>query len=475
MSNKQTLADRFIHPSQRASSKVYTNAKMLVNVSLLTSLFTFLYALICLTIGFKLGVYLMILDVVGFLSVAFLVSRNVNLLVLSNLYIGIGTFAIYYLITFTGGLYSPVISWIIATPILALLVVNRGSAITWCLIMLLGILFFTYLEVFEITPESEILEEWNFVASIAVLVGLMLLIFIITLIFEKEKTKAMFEAYGKNNELTKVIKELTKIKNRLAIGHENIKKKNTQLVEQQRKIVAQKEKLKSLNEDKDYIIEVLAHDLKEPLNSIDGLLDLIVKDNNPLSQNQRECIDHIQKTNTKSRKLLSKILISGELDNKKVKVSPERTELCELIQNTIDTYLKTAHKKEIKIVRHCNKIEIPMITDVVLVTQIFQNILSNSIKFSPKNSTVSIVIEQMEKNVKIEFIDQGPGIAEHEKELLFDKYSKLSTKPTDGESSFGLGLSLVKRYSDLLGAKIWYESKEQNGANFTLLLPLKLK
>lgn len=475
MSNKQTLADRFIHPSQRANSRVYTNAKMLVNVALLTSLFTLIYALISLAISFEMGVYLMILDVIGFLSIAFLVSRNVNLLVLSNLYIGIGTFAIYYLIVFTGGLYSPIISWTIATPILALLVVNRGSAIIWCLIMLLGILFFTYLEVFGITPESEIPDEWNFVASIAILVGLILLIFIITLIFEKEKTKAMLEASGKNKELTLAIKELTNTKNHLALSHEDIEKKNTQLIEQQKEIVVQTERLKSLNDDKDYIIEVLAHDLKEPLNSIDGLLELILKDKNTLSQNQQECIDHIHKTVTKSRKLLSKILLSGELDNKTVKVSPERTELCKLLQNTIDAYKKNADKKEIKIVRHYNKSEIPLITDVVLVTQIFQNILSNSIKFSPKKSTVSVIIEQMEKNVKIEFKDQGPGIAAHEQDLIFDKYSRLSTKPTAGESSSGLGLSLVKCYSDLLGAKVWYESQEQNGANFTLLLPLKLK
>jgi signal transduction histidine kinase len=232
--------------------------------------------------------------------------------------------------------------------------------------------------------------------------------------------------------------------------------------------------LKNLNEDKDYIIEVLAHDLKEPLNSIEGLVKIISMDEHVLSDNQQECISHIQNTVTRSRNLLQKILLSGELNDQKVKVNLEDADICGLLQSTVHALSKSAENKRISIDTQCSKREITAYTDVILVSQIFQNILSNSIKFSPKGSKVTVLTELLEKEAKIEFKDQGSGISDHERELLFSKYSKLSSKPTDGELSSGLGLSLVKRYADLLGAKILYESNEPSGANFIVLIPLNV-
>jgi len=474
MKNKQAIIDSFIDHSFKANPSEYRRAKMLINISLLTSLFAFSYFLICWIFDFEKGVFLMLFDLFGFLFVAYLVRFKLNINFLSNLYIAIGAFAIYYLIIYSGGLSSPIIMWVVAAPILALLIANRGSAITWTIIMLFGIMAFSFLEIYEIKPENEIPEKWSMIASIAVLIGLMLLIVTVTLIIDKEKSKAIREAILKNKELSKTLKELTNTKNSLLDSHTKIKNKNEQLTDQKKEILSTTEKLKELNNEKDYIIEVLAHDLKEPINSVSGLLDIILKDSNKLSQSQLECVDHIQKTVKKSRVLLGRILNSKEIDHYSKKLKPEKVDICLVLENNIESFSKKAKEKAITIESHSREKEIFVVTDLMLVSQVFQNIISNSLKFSPKNSIVKISMEKMDKNLKIEFQDQGPGIAKEEVDQLFDKYTKLSNKPTNGESSSGLGLSLVKRYSDLLGANIWYESGTEKGANFIFLLPLNI-
>jgi len=206
---------------------------------------------------------------------------------------------------------------------------------------------------------------------------------------------------------------------------------------------------------------------------MEGLIDLIIKDENPLSGNQQECIDHIKKSLIKSRLLLGKILFSGEIESRKMTLKLEKVNISSVLQSSIDAFSKRASEKNIKLEKKAPQRDIHVITDEVLVSQIFQNIISNSIKYSPNQSTVTVTLERLDKNVKFEFLDEGPGIAESELEKLFGKYSRLSARPTNGESSSGLGLSLVKRYVDILEGQIWYENNSKKGANFILLLPLR--
>jgi signal transduction histidine kinase len=473
-SNVVALANNFIHPKHAINTKQYRRAKTLLNISVFTCLFSIIYSVCFFLLRFERGAYLMLFDVVGFFTVVLLLRTNLRLIVLVNLYIAIGAITVYGAIIYSGGLNSPGVIWLVAAPTLALLLANRSTAIAYSIIMVVSIIFLAILKMYELNPPSEISADKNLMFSICLLFGLMLLIFIIALIFEKERTLAVTEANIKNQELSEAFEELLQIKSRLDQSHQDIKATNDKLIGQQKEIVRQSQRLKNLNEDKDYIIEVLAHDLKEPLNSIEGLVKIISMDEHVLSDNQQECISHIQNTVTRSRNLLQKILLSGELNDQKVKVNLEDADICGLLQSTVHALSKSAENKRISIDTQCSKQEITAYTDVILVSQIFQNILSNSIKFSPKGSKVTVLTELLEKEAKIEFKDQGSGISDHERELLFSKYSKLSSKPTDGELSSGLGLSLVKRYADLLGAKILYESNEPSGANFIVLIPLNL-
>lgn len=106
------------------------------------------------------------------------------------------------------------------------------------------------------------------------------------------------------------------------------------------------------------------------------------------------------------------------------------------------------------------------------LAQIFENLLSNAVKFSEEGKKIRVVILNNKNRVQVKFIDSGPGIKKEEEDKLFKKFSKLSSRPTAGETSTGLGLSLVKRYVELLKGSVWHEANEMGGATFVVELPL---
>ena len=103
---------------------------------------------------------------------------------------------------------------------------------------------------------------------------------------------------------------------------------------------------------------------------------------------------------------------------------------------------------------------------------VFENLISNALKFSNRGTQVKVLVDRTEDYVKASVIDEGPGVKPEEEHLLFQKFSLLSARPTAGENSTGIGLSLVKTYVEKLDGKIWYDGKYGKGAAFVVMLPL---
>ena len=98
--------------------------------------------------------------------------------------------------------------------------------------------------------------------------------------------------------------------------------------------------------------------------------------------------------------------------------------------------------------------------------QILENLISNALKFSPYKRNIFIRVHENGHFVRISVRDEGPGIPENEINNLFKKYSKLSPRPTAGEQSIGLGLSIAKKYVEVMEGNIWCESKVGRGSEF---------
>jgi signal transduction histidine kinase len=103
--------------------------------------------------------------------------------------------------------------------------------------------------------------------------------------------------------------------------------------------------------------------------------------------------------------------------------------------------------------------------------EIFDNLVSNAVKYSPQGRNIYVRVARQAENVLIAVQDEGPGLSEDDKAKLFGKFTRLSARPTAGEHSTGLGLSIVKRMVEAMNGKVWCESELGKGATFIVELP----
>lgn len=103
---------------------------------------------------------------------------------------------------------------------------------------------------------------------------------------------------------------------------------------------------------------------------------------------------------------------------------------------------------------------------------VLQNLLSNAIKYSPPGSRVTIAASTKGTRCRMLVMDRGPGISSSDQERLFQRFARLSSEPTGGETSTGLGLALAKQQARAMGGDLWYERRDGGGSIFTLELPL---
>lgn len=132
-----------------------------------------------------------------------------------------------------------------------------------------------------------------------------------------------------------------------------------------------------------------------------------------------------------------------------------------------------ARKKNIEIEIRNLAQDTHVLADKTYLSLVFENLISNALKFSNRESEINIVMQSNDGHVQVMVRDQGPGVLEGEEDRLFKKFAKLTAKPTAGESSTGLGLALVKRYVEMLNGQVWYERSATIGATFVVELPTK--
>ena len=221
-----------------------------------------------------------------------------------------------------------------------------------------------------------------------------------------------------------------------------------------------------LNEEKNDLIGIVAHDLKSPLNQISGILDIIKLTAKDQDNEQKEYITKIDQSAQRLKRMVTKILDVNAIESKSLNLNFEEVNVPDLLNETIDRFVERAESKDITIKVEIDENIAPALADPSYVSEIFENLMSNAIKYSPLEKSVTVRSSQQEDRIRVEFIDEGQGISEEDMTKLFRKYHKLSARPTAGEDSTGLGLSIVKKYAEALNGRVWCESEEGKGANF---------
>jgi len=233
------------------------------------------------------------------------------------------------------------------------------------------------------------------------------------------------------------------------------------------------ENLVKLNETKDKFISIISHDLRTPFSSILGFTDLLLNDDGLNEREKKQYIHFIKESSQSMLQLVNSLLDWTRLQTGRIKFEPNKTDIRPIIENSINSMSGAAYQKEIEVISLISD-ETYAFIDRNLILQVFNNLISNAIKFTRKNGRIVISAKQSESIRFIEFSikDNGVGIKPDNLSSLFRVDAKYTSEGTAGEKGSGLGLSLVKEIVDKHGGSISVESTYGEGTEFKFLLPV---
>lgn len=225
-------------------------------------------------------------------------------------------------------------------------------------------------------------------------------------------------------------------------------------------------KLQQLNESKDNILGIVAHDLRNPITAILGVVEL-AKSGEITFESKQEIIE---RSGHSALSIISDLLDISELGKENFVLQTQRTSLNRFLESLVMSNRVLAESKQITLEIEKPAGEIGVNINPDKFARVMNNLVTNAIKFSHPNSRVLISLEQERQQVIIRVKDHGIGIPSDLQAYLFDKFTRAGRKGTAGEKSIGLGMSIVKQIVRLHGGEIWIESEEGKGTTVNIRL-----
>jgi len=257
------------------------------------------------------------------------------------------------------------------------------------------------------------------------------------------------------------------------------KKLNIQMALKNKEIEQQGERVQKLNIElqeanatKDKFFSILAHDLKNPFNSLILLTEVLLDDINILSK--EEIIEYLEKIKTSSENtytLLQNLLDWAGSQTGKHEVFPQKLDMNALIKETVSLLGPNADNKEITINPDFSG-NCYAYADKNMIATVLLNLMSNAIKFTPRKGKIDIGIERDNQLVVFTISDNGVGISDKDRENIFRIDKKIQNKGTEKEPGTGLGLILCKEFVEKNNGEIWVESEPGNGSRFRFSIPV---
>lgn len=238
----------------------------------------------------------------------------------------------------------------------------------------------------------------------------------------------------------------------------------------EKKIIERTDQLTKANQAKDHFLGIASHDLKAPISGVLGLIDIMKRENKNRPEADLEYLSHMEKSCIKMKSLIADLLDVNKIESGAEVMTLSELNLSDILQGLEEEFMHMARKKDINLI--IDKVNGVIKSDGSTLSRILENLLSNAIKFSASEKSVMLKTTITDTHVKFQVIDQGPGIPEAELPNLFGKFQRLTNRPTGGEVSTGLGLSIVKELTELLRGEIKVESRIHEGTTFTIIIPI---
>jgi len=234
-----------------------------------------------------------------------------------------------------------------------------------------------------------------------------------------------------------------------------------------RTIEEKNSELIQLNQDKNEFLGIAAHDLKNPLSAILGLANIMVEEKGELpSEEILEYATLIEDSSSRMFNLITNLLDVNAIESGKTNMKLEHVDILPIIEKLVHAYIDRAKAKDITIEFQANHTQHFALLDQEIIHQVLDNLISNAIKYSPYHKKVIVKLLMIGDQIRCEIQDEGPGLSQADQQKLFGKFTRLTTKPTGGEHSTGLGLFIVKKLVIMMNGNVGCESELGQGATF---------
>jgi two-component system sensor histidine kinase/response regulator len=298
----------------------------------------------------------------------------------------------------------------------------------------------------------------------------------------KEEFKTFISKFKENSSSPQTIKKLTIQEKDIHIHLQPIYLRNEYqgmivLLKEEKEVSETEQKNDSASTAKDEFLANISHELRTPMNGILGMADLALGTN--LNPEQLEFVKGIKSSAESMMRLVNDILDFSKVEANKVELESINFSLPDFIHETVSALGLQAHKKKLDLI--CDipaSINYSVIGDPGRLGQILTNLVGNAIKFTKEGNIVVSVEESSKTEEDVTFLftvaDTGIGISESNQQVIFDVFAQADGSMTRKFGGTGLGLAICSQLADVMGGKIWVESKEEEGSQFFVSLPFKL-
>lgn len=219
-------------------------------------------------------------------------------------------------------------------------------------------------------------------------------------------------------------------------------------------------------------ISIASHQLRTPLSAIKTYTNMLFDGfQGELKPGQMEFLEIILGSVERMNETINMLLNISRIESGSMKIEPQEIDVVRLVKAMHQEQVSVAEKKKLKMTTSFSHRSLIITTDPLLLTEVFSNLVSNSIKYTPPEGRIKLVVSGTDRGVVLSVHDNGYGIPEELQGNIFTKFFRAANVTSKEAGGNGLGLYLAKLLAEALGGRLWFESQEGKGSVFYLALP----